>query len=82
MQTMQRPDGSSLQEFFTRKQIDDGGAQRRRELLEAVGYTFNSLKPVGSKYLPHQGNREIQRRLKWMPHQTIDEAMAETEAVK
>lgn len=55
MQEMQRPDGSMLSE-----QVQNGGAERRR--------TFVSLKPVSeNKYeRPHQGSKEIARRVKQM----------------
>lgn len=65
MQEMQRPDGSILAELFTEEQVKDGAAKRRRELLEAQGYTFRSLREVPtSKYMPHQGSKEIERRVK------------------
>lgn len=65
MQTMQRLDGSILEELFTAKQVNNGGAQRRRELLEQHGYRFKSLKEVpASKYQPHQGSKEIARRVR------------------
>lgn len=65
MQEMQRPDGSMFQELFTEKQVEDGTAQRRRQLLEANGMTFKRLVTVdASKYMPHQGSKEIERRVK------------------
>lgn len=64
MQEMQRPDGSIFQELFTEQQVKDGTAKRRRELLEGFGMTFKKLEIVDrSKYFPHQGEREIARRL-------------------
>lgn len=65
MQEMQRPDGSIFKELFTGEQVQNGGAQRRREALESAGYRFISLKEVDrSKYQPHQGSKEIARRVK------------------
>ena len=65
MQEMQRPDGSMFQELFTEQQVKDGTAKRRRELLEAHGMTFQRLEQVdASKYMPHQGSKEIARRLR------------------
>lgn len=65
MQEMQRPDGSIHEELFTGKQVKNGGAQRRRELLEQQGYQFRSLREVPqSKYMPHQGSKEIERRVR------------------
>jgi len=65
MQEMQRPDGSSFQELFTDQQVKDGTAQRRREMLEAAGMTFTKLERVdANKYMPHQGNKEVERRVK------------------
>lgn len=65
MQEMQRPDGSLFQELFTEQQVKDGTAKRRRQLLEANGMTFKRLVQVdASKYMPHQGNREIARRVR------------------
>lgn len=58
MQEMQRPDGSMLSEIFTGEQVQNGGAERRRTLLEQLGYRFVSLKPVSeNKYEPHQGQQ-------------------------
>lgn len=65
MQEMKRPDGSMLAELFSGEQVQDGAADRRRELLEQIGYKFVALKPVSeSKYAPHQGTREMERRVK------------------
>ena len=65
MQEMQRPDGSIFQELFTEKQVNDGTAKRRREMLEAAGMTFTKLERVdANKYMPHQGNKEVARRVK------------------
>lgn len=67
MQEMQRPDGLILQELFTEKQVKNGGAKRRRQLLESQGYKFKSLREVpASKYMPHQSSKEIARRVKQM----------------
>jgi hypothetical protein len=67
MQTMERPDGSLFQELFTDKQVKDGTVARRRKLLEKAGMTFKRLERVDtSRYLPHQGEREIARRLRQM----------------
>lgn len=63
MQEMQRPDGSILTELFTGEQVKDGGAERRRKMLEALGYKFRALTPVEQKP-PHQGSREMARRVK------------------
>lgn len=65
MQTMQRPDGSIFEELFTEQQVKDGTAKRRRELLESYGMTFKQLERVDArKYMPHQGSKEIERRVK------------------
>lgn len=65
MQEMQRPDGSSFQELFTEQQVKDGSVAKRRELLEALGYKFTKLERVdANKYMPHQGNKEVARRVK------------------
>lgn len=65
MQEMERPDGSVFKELFTELQVKDGAAQRRRELLEKQGMTFRKLEIVDrSKYLPHEGSKEVQRRVK------------------
>lgn len=65
MQTMERPDGSIFEEVFTGKQVQEGAAKRRRELLESFGMTFRSIKPIEqSKYMPHQGSKEVARRVK------------------
>lgn len=65
MQEMQRPDGSLFQELFTDKQVKDGTAARRRKMLESFGMTFKRLEQVdASKYMPHQGSKEIARRVK------------------
>lgn len=65
MQEMQRPDGSLFQELFTDLQVKNGTAKRRREMLEATGMTFKRLVQVdASKYMPHQGNKEIARRVR------------------
>lgn len=65
MQEMQRPDGSLFQELFTEQQVKDGTAQRRREMLEAAGMTFQKLERVdANKYMPHQGNKEVARRVR------------------
>lgn len=65
MQEMQYPNGQLHQELFTEKQVKDGTAAKRRALLEQQGLVFRSLKDVpASKYLPHQGNKEVQRRVK------------------
>lgn len=65
MQEMQRPDGSKFVELFTEQQVKDGTAKRRRELLEGTGMTFKRLEMVDtSKYMPHQGSKEIDRRVK------------------
>lgn len=65
MQEMQRPDGSIFRELFTGEQVQNGGANRRREALEAAGYKFIRLQELDrSKYQPHQGSKEIARRVK------------------
>lgn len=53
-----------LAELFTGEQVQNGAATRRRSLLEQFGYKFVALKPLESKYAPHQGSKEIARRLK------------------
>lgn len=77
MQEMQRADGTLMRELFSAAQVQDGGAQRRREALERAGYRFVSLKPV--KYQPHQGAKEIARRLRRM-QKAVAEAATDLQA--
>lgn len=67
MQVMQRPDGSWFEELFTEEQVRNGAAKRRRVLLEKQGMKFTRLIRVDTgKYLPHQGQREAERRVRQM----------------
>ena len=71
MQEMQYPDGSMLKELFTGDQVKNGGMQRRREMLERQGFKFIQAKPYEdrSRYNPHQGSKELARRLRQMAKQ-------------
>ena len=66
MQVMERTDGSILKELFTGDQVKDGGMNRRREMLEKAGMKFVKSYEVrdNNKYRPHQGSKEIERRLR------------------
>lgn len=83
MQEMQHPDGTISREFFTDKERKAGKMEKRRRELEAKGYEFNRVAYLmthaylmrkyedRSKYQPHQGQREIARRLRKMQRQEV-----------
>ena len=70
MQEMQHPDGTISREFFTDAEIRRGTMAKRRHELQAQGYSITRvayiLKP--SKYLPHQGKKEMARRLRQLDY--------------
>lgn len=65
MQEMNHPDGTISREFFTEAELRRGKMQARRRELEAQGFTFGRVAYLmkKTKYEPHQGKKEIARRL-------------------
>lgn len=68
MQEMKLSDGRLLREFFSTEEVLSGKMQRRRKQLEAQGATFvrREYWVDRSKYMPHQGKREMARRVRQM----------------
>jgi len=72
MQEMQLPDGTISREFFTDEERKLGAMQKRRQELEAQGYTFSRVAYImksRSKYQPHQGKAEMERRARRLAKQ-------------
>jgi hypothetical protein len=63
MMETKMPDGLILREMF---EIEETMNKRRKELEDLGGQVQRVLHVYRSKYEPHQGKKEIQRRLKKM----------------
>ena len=71
MQEMQMPSGEIVREFFTEDEVRKGKANKRRRELEKQGAKFLRFTWVGrSKYTPHQGTKECERRRRQMERQS------------
>jgi uncharacterized protein (DUF305 family) len=72
MQEMQWPDGGLTKEFFTDKEMKSGDMEKSRKQLEALGAKLNRVAYV-TKYVPHQGAKEMARRVRQMASASSDE---------
>lgn len=71
MQEVKMPDGRLIREFFSEAEVREGKAARRRQELESVGGKLLRFVWVDtSKYQPHQGSREAERRRRRMERTT------------
>lgn len=68
MQEMQHPDGTISREFFSDKELKAGRMAQRRRELQAQGYSVTRIAYIvkQGKYTPHQGPREMARRIRQM----------------
>jgi hypothetical protein len=65
MQEMQWPDGGLTKEFFSDKEMKRGDMEKSRKQMEALGAKLNRVAYV-TKYQPHQGSKEMARRVRQM----------------
>jgi len=66
MQEMQHPDGTVSREFFSDAELKRGDMARRRKELEKQGYSITRVAYImkKSRYMPHIGKQECERRLR------------------